>query len=137
MYLLKFWITSLLLYPLFLLLFLSLSPLFTVPSELILHYVIHVISVTYLAIPAFFISIVLYKLFPIRLRSPWIFKTTLAAECIMVMIATFALLPDGSLLNPGDYIVQSSAAIAVALIISTLIFRTGLEGRINESQPNL
>lgn len=127
--------TSILLYPLFLLLFLSLSPVFTVPTDLMVHYIIQVLNVAYLSIPAFFVSLGIYKLTPIRLRSRWILKATLAAVCIMIMIATFAMLPDGSLLNPGDYIVQSSAAIAVALIISTLIFQIRLEEKKMPPQP--
>jgi hypothetical protein len=134
MYLLKFWITSILLYPIFLLLFLSLSPLFTVPSELIIPYILHVAMLAYLSIPTITVSILFYNFFSSWIKSTWALKTAIGILAISGIIATFYLLPDASLMQPGDNLVKSSVALALAITLSSLLYKIELRTSANRSQ---
>jgi ABC-type dipeptide/oligopeptide/nickel transport system permease component len=86
----------------------------------------------YVSIPTFLLYLLLFFSFTSRLGSIALIKMVQSIVAILGMLLTFELLPESSLLNPGEDLIIYLAGYAVSICATSVYFKLGI---VNSDLP--
>lgn len=81
------------------------------------------IATAYLSIPTFLLYLLFFFYFTSRLRSIALIKVVQSSIAILGMLLTYQLLPENSLLNPGNNIIIFMAGYVLSICAANLYFK--------------
>ncbi len=122
-YLFEVWVFTLTLTPVYLYVFSFLFPSIERPDNLILMWFILFFTGAYLSVPTLIINLLVYRFLSNRLNLPLLIKFLHVILSIGLISGTYLILPQESLLNPGEQMGIYILSVAAAVITASSLFR--------------
>jgi hypothetical protein len=135
---LQVWAGSVVLYAFWLMVLSLLSTnLSMVSSDFFFGALLFLFASAYLSIPTFLLYTLVFFSVTLKLRSVVLIKLIQSGVAFLGMVLTFFLLPENSLLNPGDDLMIYMVGYLLSIIGASLYFKLRIHSQLSTTQTVL